>query len=147
MNIHEHQAKDLFRGYNIPVSSGSVAYSADEIERAVNEVVGPVWVVKAQIHAGGRGKGGGVKVVFTKEDALNEAKKMYGMNLVTPQTGASGKEVKRIYIENGSDIEKELYLSCLLDRSTSKVAFIVSKMGGMDIDCLLYTSPSPRDRG
>ncbi len=141
MNIHEHQAKDLFRGYNIPVSSGSVAYSADEIERAVNEVVGPVWVVKAQIHAGGRGKGGGVKIVSTKEDALNEANKMYSMNLVTPQTGASGKEVKRIYIENGSDIEKELYLSCLLDRSTSKVAFIVSKMGGMDIEAVAADTP------
>ena len=141
MNIHEHQAKDLFRGYNIPVSSGSVAYSAGEIERAVNEVEGPVWVVKAQIHAGGRGKGGGVKVVSSKEDALNEANKMYGMNLVTPQTGASGKEVRRIYIENGSDIEKELYLSCLLDRSTSKVAFIVSKMGGMDIEAVAADTP------
>ena len=141
MNIHEYQAKDLFRNYNIPVSSGSVAYSADEIERAVNEVEGPVWVVKAQIHAGGRGKGGGVKVVSSKEDALNEANKMYGMNLVTPQTGASGKQVNRIYIENGSDIEKELYLSCLLDRSTSKVAFIVSKMGGMDIEAVAADTP------
>ena len=141
MNIHEYQAKDLFRSYNIPVSSGSVAYSADEIKRAVNEVEGPVWVVKAQIHAGGRGKGGGVKVVSSKEDALNEANKMYGMNLVTPQTGASGKEVNRIYIENGSDIEKELYLSCLLDRSTSKVAFIVSKMGGMDIEAVAADTP------
>ncbi len=141
MNIHEYQAKDLFRSYNIPVSSGSVAYSADEIEKAVNEVDGPVWVVKAQIHAGGRGKGGGVKVVSSKEDALNEANKMYGMNLVTPQTGASGKEVNRIYIENGSDIEKELYLSCLLDRSTSKVAFIVSKMGGMDIEAVAADTP------
>ena len=141
MNIHEYQAKDLFRSYNIPVSSGSVAYSADEIERAVNEVEGPVWVVKAQIHAGGRGKGGGVKVVSSKEDALNEANKMYGMNLVTPQTGASGKQVIRIYIENGSDIEKELYLSCLLDRSTSKVAFIVSKMGGMDIEAVAADTP------
>ena len=141
MNIHEYQAKDLFRSYNIPVSSGSVAYSADEIERAINEVEGPVWVVKAQIHAGGRGKGGGVKVVSSKEDALNEANKMYGMNLVTPQTGASGKQVNRIYIENGSDIEKELYLSCLLDRSTSKVAFIVSKMGGMDIEAVAADTP------
>ena len=141
MNIHEYQAKDLFRSYNIPVSSGSVAYSADEIEKAVNEVEGPVWVVKAQIHAGGRGKGGGVKVVSSKEDALNEANKMYGMNLITPQTGASGKKVNRIYIENGSDIEKELYLSCLLDRSTSKVAFIVSKMGGMDIEAVAADTP------
>lgn len=141
MNIHEYQAKELFRSYNIPVSSGSVAYSVDEIEKAVNEVEGPVWVVKAQIHAGGRGKGGGVKVVSSKEDALNEANKMYGMNLVTPQTGASGKQVNRIYIENGSDIEKELYLSCLLDRSTSKVAFIVSKMGGMDIEAVAADTP------
>ena len=141
MNIHEYQAKELFRSYNIPVSSGSVAYSADEIEKAVNEVEGPVWVVKAQIHAGGRGKGGGVKVVSSKEDALNEANKMYGMNLITPQTGASGKKVNRIYIENGSDIEKELYLSCLLDRSTSKVAFIVSKMGGMDIEAVAADTP------
>ncbi len=141
MNIHEYQAKDLFRSYNIPVSSGSVAYSADEIEKAVNEVEGPVWVVKAQIHAGGRGKGGGVKVVSSKEDALSEANKMYGMNLVTPQTVASGKQVNRIYIENGSDIEKELYLSCLLDRSTSKVAFIVSKMGGMDIEAVAADTP------
>ena len=141
MNIHEYQAKELFRSYNIPVSSGSVAYSAGGIERAVNEVEGPVWVVKAQIHAGGRGKGGGVKVVSSKEDALNEANKMYGMNLVTPQTGASGKQVNRIYIENGSDIEKELYLSCLLDRSTSKVAFIVSKMGGMDIEAVAADTP------
>ena len=141
MNIHEYQAKELFRSYNIPVSSGTVAYSAGEIERAVNEVEGPVWVVKAQIHAGGRGKGGGVKVVSSKEDALNEANKMYGMNLVTPQTGASGKQVNRIYIENGSDIEKELYLSCLLDRSTSKVAFIVSKMGGMDIEAVAADTP------
>tara|TARA_B100000902_G_scaffold396385_1_gene457238 strand:- start:6158 stop:7315 length:1158 start_codon:yes stop_codon:yes gene_type:complete len=141
MNIHEYQAKELFRSYNIPVSSGSVAYSADEIERAVDEVEGPVWVVKAQIHAGGRGKGGGVKVVSSKEDALNEANKMYGMNLITPQTGASGKQVNRIYIENGSDIEKELYLSCLLDRSTSKVAFIVSKMGGMDIEAVAANTP------
>ena len=141
MNIHEYQAKELFRSYNIPVSSGSVAYSAGEIERAVNEVEGPVWVVKAQIHAGGRGKGGGVKVVSSKEDALNEANKMNGMNLVTPQTGASGKQVNRIYIENGSDIEKELYLSCLLDRSTSKVAFIVSKMGGMDIEAVAADTP------
>ena len=141
MNIHEYQAKELFRSYNIPVSSGFVAYRADEIERAVNEVEGPVWVVKAQIHAGGRGKGGGVKVVSSKEDALNEANKMYGMNLITPQTGASGKEVNRIYIENGSDIEKELYLSCLLDRSTSKVAFIVSKMGGMDIEAVAADTP------
>ena len=141
MNIHEHQAKELFSTYDIPVSTGSVAYSVSEIHTAVNNVEGPIWVVKAQIHAGGRGKGGGVKVVSSREDAIFEAEKMFGMNLITPQTGAEGKEVKRIYIENGSDIKKELYLSCLLDRATSKVAFIVSKMGGMDIEAVAEDTP------
>ncbi len=141
MNIHEHQAKELFSTYNIPVSTGSVAFSMSEIHTAVNNVVGPIWVVKAQIHAGGRGKGGGVKVVSSRDDAISEAEKMFGMNLITPQTGAEGKEVKRIYIENGSDIKKELYLSCLLDRATSKVAFIVSKMGGMDIEAVAEDTP------
>ena len=141
MNIHEHQAKELFSTYDIPVSTGSVAYSISEIQTAVNNVEGPIWVVKAQIHAGGRGKGGGVKVVTSREDAISEAEKMFGMNLITPQTGAEGKEVKRIYIENGSDIKKELYLSCLLDRATSKIAFIVSKMGGMDIEAVAEDTP------
>ena len=141
MNIHEHQAKELFDGYDIPVSKGSVAYEKSQINEAVGKVKGPIWVVKAQIHAGGRGKGGGVKVVSSKEEAVNEAEKMFGMNLITPQTGSAGKEVKRIYIENGSDIKKELYLSCLLDRATSKVAFIVSKMGGMDIEAVAKDTP------
>ncbi len=141
MNIHEHQAKELFDGYDIPVSTGSVAYEKSQINDAVGKVKGPIWVVKAQIHAGGRGKGGGVKVVSSKEEAVNVAEKMFGMNLITPQTGPAGKEVKRIYIENGSDIKKELYLSCLLDRATSKVAFIVSKMGGMDIEAVAKDTP------
>jgi len=141
MNIHEHQAKELFSTYDIPVSTGSVAYSISEIQTAVNNVEGPIWVVKAQIHAGGRGKGGGVRVVSSREDAISEAEKMFGMNLITPQTGDEGKEVKRIYIENGSDIKKELYLSCLLDRATSKIAFIVSKMGGMDIEAVAEDTP------
>ena len=141
MNIHEHQAKDLFREYNIPVSSGEVAYQKNEIENIVNKVDGPIWVVKAQIHAGGRGKGGGVKVVDSSEKAIEEAQRMYEMNLITPQTGPSGRIVKRIYIEHGSDIEKELYLSCLVDRATSKVAFIVSKMGGMDIEAVAEDTP------
>ena len=141
MNIHEHQAKELFDGYGIPVSKGSVAYEKSQINEAVGKVKGPIWVVKAQIHAGGRGKGGGVKVVSSKEEAVNEAEKMFGMTLITPQTGPAGKEVKRIYIENGSDIKKELYLSCLLDRATSKVAFIVSKMGGMDIEAVAKDTP------
>ena len=141
MNIHEYQAKKLFKSYDIPVSTGSVAYTVDEIESAVNNVSGPTWVVKAQIHAGGRGKGGGVKVVGSAEDAIVEAKKMFGMNLITPQTGPEGKLVQRLYIENGSDIKKELYLSCLVDRATSKVAFIVSKMGGMDIEKVAEETP------
>ena len=141
MNIHEHQAKDIFREYNIPVSSGEVAYQKNEIENVVNKVDGPIWVVKAQIHAGGRGKGGGVKVVDSPEKAIEEANKMYEMKLITPQTGPSGRIVKRIYIEHGSDIEKELYLSCLVDRATSKVAFIVSKMGGMDIEAVAEDTP------
>ena len=141
MNIHEHQAKELFDGYDIPVNTGSVAYEKSQINEAVGKVKGPIWVVRAQIHAGGRGKGGGVKVVSSKEEAVNEAEKMFGMNLITPQTGPAGKEVKRIYIENGSDIKKELYLSCLLDRATSKVAFIVSKMGGMDIEAVAKDTP------
>ena len=142
MNIHEYQAKELFSTYDIPVSTGAVAYTEDEIESAVSKVSGPTWVVKAQIHAGGRGKGGGVKVVNSAEDAVVEAKKMFGMNLITPQTGPEGKLVQRLYIENGSDIKKELYLSCLVDRATSKVAFIVSKMGGMDIEKVAEETPN-----
>jgi succinyl-CoA synthetase beta subunit len=141
MNIHEHQAKELFKEYNIPVSNGSVAFSKKEIEQSVKEVLGPIWVVKAQIHAGGRGKGGGVKVVSSSDEAISSAEKMFGMNLITPQTGKKGKIVNRVYIENGSDIEKELYLSCLVDRATSKIAFIVSKMGGMDIEAVAKDAP------
>jgi len=142
MNIHEHQAKDLFKEYNIPVSNGSVAFSKKEIEQSVKEVPGPIWVVKAQIHAGGRGKGGGIKVVSSPNEAIHSAENMFGMNLVTPQTGKKGKIVNRVYIENGSDIEKELYLSCLVDRATSKIAFIVSKMGGMDIEAVAKDTPN-----
>ena len=141
MNIHEYQAKELFNEYNIPVSNGSVAFSKKEIEQSVKEIPGPIWVVKAQIHAGGRGKGGGVKVVSSSEEAINTAEAMFGMNLITPQTGKKGKIVNRVYIENGFDIEKELYLSCLVDRATSKIAFIVSKMGGMDIEAVAKDTP------
>ncbi len=123
------------------MSNGSVAFSKKEIEQSVKEVPGPIWVVKAQIHAGGRGKGGGVKVVLSSDEAINSAENMFGMNLVTPQTGKKGKIVNRVYIENGSDIEKELYLSCLVDRATSKIAFIVSKMGGMDIEAVAKDTP------
>ena len=136
MNIHEYQAKELFNEYNIPVSNGSVAFSKKEIEQSVKEIPGPIWVVKAQIHAGGRGKGGGVKVVSSPEEAINTAEEMFGMNLITPQTGKKGKIVNRVYIENGFDIEKELYLSCLVDRATSKIAFIVSKISSNNGMCI-----------
>ena len=116
MNIHEHQAKEFFKEYNIPVSSGSVAFSKDEIKQSV-------------------------KIVSSSEDAVSSAEKMFGMNLITPQTGKKGKIVNRVYIEKGSDIEKELYLSCLVDRETSKIAFIVSKMGGMDIEAVAKETP------
>ena len=141
MNIHEHQAKQILKQFGAVVPEGVFGFTVEELLEKCKSLKTDKYVLKAQIHAGGRGKGGGVKVVSTKEEALNEANEMYGMNLVTPQTGASGKEVKRIYIENGSDIEKELYLSCLLDRSTSKVAFIVSKMGGMDIEAVAADTP------
>ena len=141
MNIHEHQAKQILKKYGAVVPKGVFALNVEELLEKVKSLKTKKYVLKAQIHAGGRGKGGGVKVVSSREDALNEANKMYGMNLVTPQTAALGKEVNRIYIENGSNIEKELYLSCLLDRSTSKVAFIVSKMGGMDIEAVAADTP------
>ena len=141
MNIHEYQAKELFKEFEIPVSTGTVAFSPNEIDHAVKNVSGPTWVVKAQIHAGGRGKGGGVKVVQSADEAIEECKKMFGMNLITPQTGPQGKIVQRVYIENGSDIKKELYLSCLIDRATSKIAFIASKHGGMDIEAVAEETP------
>ena len=138
MNIHEYQAKELFNEYNIPVSNGSVAFSKKEIEQSVKEIPGPIWVVKAQVHAGGRGKGGGVKVVSSSDEAINSAENMFGMNLITPQTGKKGKIVNRVYIENGSDIEKELYLSCLVDRATSKIAFIVSMLHHEQMSCCCH---------
>ena len=141
MNIHEYQAKELFKEFEIPVSTGTVAFSPNEIDQAVKDVSGPTWVVKAQIHAGGRGKGGGVKVVQSADEAIEECKKMFGMNLITPQIGPQGKIVQRVYIENGSDIKKELYLSCLIDRATSKIAFIASKHGGMDIEAVAEETP------
>ena len=101
MNIHEYQAKELFKEFEIPVSTGTVAFSPNEIDHAVKNVSGPTWVVKAQIHAGGRGKGGGVKVVQSADEAIKKKKKMFGMNLITPQTGPQGKIVQRVYIENG----------------------------------------------
>src|ERR1700744_6005142 len=134
MNIHEYQAKAVLKEFGVPVPRGLPAFSVEDAVRAAQELGGPVWVVKAQIHAGGRGKGGGVKVVKSIDDVKKEAERMLGMTLVTHQTGPHGRVVKRLYIEDGSAIDRELYLSALVDRATSRVAFIVSTEGGMDIE-------------
>src|ERR1700747_3628770 len=141
MNIHEYQAKGLLRGFNVAVPTGGAAFSVGEAVAAAKNLPGPVWVVKAQIHAGGRGKGGGVKVVKSIEDVEKEAKRMLGMTLVTHQTGPQGRVVRRLYIEDGSAIERELYLSALVDRATSRIAFIVSTEGGMDIEEVAHKTP------
>jgi succinyl-CoA synthetase beta subunit len=134
MNIHEYQAKAVFREFGIPVPRGIPAFAVEEAEKAAYELGGPVWVVKAQIHAGGRGKAGGVKVVKSIEDVTREAKRILGSTLVTHQTGLKGKVVNRLYVEEGSAIERELYLSALVDRATSRIAFVVSTEGGMEIE-------------
>jgi succinyl-CoA synthetase beta subunit len=141
MNIHEYQAKEVLRGFGVPVPKGKAAFTVEEAVAAAQELGGPVWVVKAQIHAGGRGKGGGVKVVKSIEDVKKEAQRILGMTLVTHQTGPAGRLVKRLYIEDGSAIERELYLSALVDRATSRIAFIVSTEGGMDIEEVAHKTP------
>ena len=141
MNIHEYQAKQVLGAYQVPVPRGHVAFTPDEAVKAAEELGGPVWVVKAQIHAGGRGKGGGVKVVKSLEEVREEATRMLGMTLITHQTGPEGREVGRIYVEDGSDIARELYLSALVDRATSRVSFIASTEGGMDIEEVAAQTP------
>ncbi|MFN9790906.1 MAG: ATP-grasp domain-containing protein, partial [Holosporales bacterium] len=132
MNIHEHQAKEIFRKFGIPVPKGFAVYTADEAKKAAEQLNTPVFVVKAQIHAGGRGKGGGVKVVKTKAEAVEKFNQIFGMQLVTHQTGPEGKKVQRVYIEEGADIKRELYLSVLVDRSNSRINVVASTEGGMD---------------
>jgi succinyl-CoA synthetase beta subunit len=141
MNIHEYQAKEVLRAFGVPVPRGKAAFTVEEAVAAAQELGGPVWVVKAQIHAGGRGKGGGVKVVKSIEAVKEEAARMLGMTLITHQTGPAGRLVKRIYIEDGSAIDRELYLSALVDRETSRIAFIVSTEGGMDIEAVAHDTP------
>ena len=151
MNIHEYQAKALLRTYGAPVSDGRVVLKAEDAKTAAGEMDGPLWVVKAQIHAGGRGKGsfkesdagdkGGVRLTKSVEEAAEEAKKMLGRTLVTHQTGPAGKQVNRIYIEDGSGIETELYLALLVDRQTSRVGFVCSTEGGMDIEEVAASTP------
>ena len=142
MNIHEHQAKEILKEFEAPVSNGVVIYSKDEIEDKISHLKGEQYVLKAQIHAGGRGKAGGVKLVKSVSDLILEAKKMMGKILITHQTGPEGKEVKRLYVEEASDISKEFYLSCLIDRESSKIAFISSIEGGMDIEKVAAETPN-----
>ncbi len=141
MNIHEHQAKAVLKAFGVPVPRGIAAYTVDEAVKAAEELGGPVWVVKAQIHAGGRGKGGGVKVVKSVEAVREEAARMLGMTLVTHQTGPAGRLVRRLYIEEGAAIARELYLSLLVDRETSRVAVVASTEGGMDIEEVAAHTP------
>ncbi|SIS83682.1 succinyl-CoA synthetase (ADP-forming) beta subunit [Roseivivax lentus] len=151
MNIHEYQAKALLRSYGAPVSDGRVVLRAADAKTEAANLDGPLWVVKAQIHAGGRGKGsfkeadagekGGVRLAKSVEEAADEAKKMLGKTLVTHQTGPAGKQVNRIYIEDGSDIERELYLALLVDRGSSRVSFVCSTEGGMDIEEVAASTP------
>ena len=151
MNIHEYQAKQLLREYGCPVAEGRAVTRAEEAKTAAGALDGPLWVVKAQIHAGGRGKGsfkeaeagekGGVRLAKSVEEAAAEAEKMLGRTLVTHQTGPAGKQVNRIYVEDGADIETELYLALLVDRETSRISFIASTEGGMDIEEVAASTP------
>jgi succinyl-CoA synthetase beta subunit len=141
MNIHEYQAKAVLREFEVPVPRGVPAFSADEAVKAASELGGPVWVVKAQIHAGGRGKAGGVKVVKSIEDVRAQAERLLGSVLITHQTGPHGKQVNRVYIEEGLSIDREFYLSALVDRESSRIAFVVSTEGGMDIEEVAKSHP------
>jgi succinyl-CoA synthetase beta subunit len=142
MNIHEHQAKEILKEFGAPVSNGIVILSVDKINEEIKKLKSKEYVLKAQIHAGGRGKAGGVKLIKNINELNIEAKKMMGKILITHQTGPEGKEVKRLYIEEASNIEKEFYLSCLIDRETSKIAFISSTEGGMDIEKVALETPN-----
>ena len=141
MNIHEHQAKELLRQYKIPTPTGYVAFTTDEAIKAAKKLPGPVFVVKAQIHAGGRGKAGGVKVVKDLDEVKNSAETILGKKLITHQTGSEGKLVQRLYIEDGCDISAEYYFSMVVDRVTSRVSVIASTEGGMDIEQVAKETP------
>ena len=141
MNIHEYQAKEVLRGFGVAVPKGGVAYTPDEAVKVAEELGGPVWVVKSQIHAGGRGKGGGVKLAKSVDEVKQLADEMIGMTLVTHQTGPEGKEVGRVYVEDGCDIARELYLGLLIDRVTSRVTIMASTEGGMEIEEVAAKTP------
>ena len=141
MNIHEHQAKDILKKFGAPVPNGEPIFDLSEIEKVFKKFNSKKLVLKAQIHAGGRGKAGGIKVINNLNELKQEAQKLFGKKLITHQTGPEGREVKRLYLEEASMIDKEFYLSCLVDRSSSKIAFISSAEGGMDIEEVAAKSP------
>mgnify|MGYP000959803273 CR=1 FL=1 len=141
MKIHEYQAKEILRKFGVPVPRGIPAFTVQEAVEAAQKLGGPIWVVKAQIHAGGRGKGGGVKVAKSIEDVKTLAGNILGMQLITHQTGPEGQKVRRLYIEDGADIQKEYYVSIVTDRATQKLAFIASSEGGMDIEEVAHSTP------
>ena len=146
MNIHEYQAKNLLRKNNVSVPNGQVVADVSEVEQVAKELGGPVWVVKAQIHAGGRGKGGGVRICHSVDAVVDAATSMIGMQLVTPQTGPGGKTVRKIYIEDGCEIESELYVAVLLDRNNGRVSLIGSSEGGMNIEEVAERNPEKISR-
>src|SRR5688572_9318643 len=151
MNIHEYQAKELLAKFGVPVPAGHAAMSAEDAVRAAQKLPGPLWVVKSQIHAGGRGKGkfaelgpdakGGVRLARSVDEVRHHAEEMLGKTLVTVQTGAEGKQVQRLYITDGVDIEKEFYLALLVDRGTGRIAIVASTEGGMDIEAVAHDTP------
>jgi succinyl-CoA synthetase beta subunit len=141
MNIHEYQAKALLRDYGVGVLSGQVAYTPEEAEAAARALGGPIWVVKAQIHAGGRGKGGGVKLARSAEEVRQLADQMLGMTLITHQTGPEGRQVRRVYVEDGCEIARELYLAALIDRAASRLTLMASTEGGVDIEEVAARTP------
>jgi succinyl-CoA synthetase beta subunit len=151
MNIHEYQAKAVLKSFGAPVAEGVPILTLDDVQTAIDTLPGPLWVVKSQIHAGGRGKGkfleaeagekGGVRLAFSKEEVMSHAKAMLGNTLVTAQTTDAGKQVNRLYVEDGADIDRELYLSMLVDRATGQVAFVASTEGGMDIEEVAHDTP------
>jgi len=141
MNIHEHQAKEILKKFDIPILNGVVIFDSKEINKKIKKLKSPNLVIKAQIHAGGRGKAGGIKIVKNFNDLNKEVKDMFGKTLITHQTGPAGKKVNRIYIEETCEVKKEFYLSCLIDRSSSKIAFISSIEGGVDIEKVAKTNP------
>ena len=142
MNIHEHQAKELLKKFGVPVPNGVVAFSTEEAIDKAKLLKTKKYVLKAQIHAGGRGKAGGVKVLDNLDDLKKESSNLLGKILITPQTGPKGKKVKRLYIEEVTDIDKEFYLSCLVDRNSAKIAFISSSQGGVDIEKVALETPN-----